>query len=81
MPCSISGQMTQLVENNMLPVGTLVRYKGHDGFVNFVDVETGCMTICINTINDDPRRAVCLVVYKSQFDKVELIIGNHSRQD
>ena len=41
--------MTQLVENNMLPVGTLVRYKGHDGFVNFVDVETGCMTICINT--------------------------------
>lgn len=65
----------------MLPVGTLVRYKGHSGFVNFVDAETGCMTICIHTVDNDPRRQVCLVVYKSQFDEVELVIGNHSRQD
>lgn len=65
----------------MLPVGTEVWYKGYNGVVNFVDPETGCMTICIRTFPEEPVRNVCLVVYKHDFDKVELAIGNHSRQE
>jgi hypothetical protein len=65
----------------MFPVGTEVSYKGHHGYVNFCDPETGCCTICIRVFPDEPVRNVCLVVYKTELEYVIPIIGNHSRSD
>lgn len=64
----------------MYPEGTVVRYKGQLAVVKFVDQQSQQMVICINTFPNEPRRDVCLVLCKDQFDDVELENGNHSRQ-
>ena len=66
----------------MLPVGTEVEYKGQLGFVKFTDAEFKQMVICTHQWPEKDAgivRQVCLVVYESQFDKVKLVNGNHSR--
>jgi hypothetical protein len=65
----------------MFPVGTEVKYRGQYGVVKFVDLETRTMTVCIRNFPDEPVRDVCLVLYRDQFDEVELVVGNHSRQN
>lgn len=64
----------------MFPEGTEVKYRGQYGVVKFADPETKTMTICIRKFPDEPVRDVCLVLCQNQFDELELVIGNHSRQ-
>lgn len=65
----------------MFPEGTQVKYRGQYGIVKFADYQTQTMTICIRKFPDEPVRDVCLVLSKNQFNELELVIGNHSRQD
>ena len=63
----------------MLPVGTEVYYKGHFGVVKFSCEDS--MSICVRVFPDEPSRNVCLVVYKWDFDEVELTTGNQAQRD
>ncbi len=64
---------------NMIPVGTQVRYKEFTGVVKFVDPASGSMTICIKVF-EDHSRDVCLCVSSNDLDQVIPMTGNHNRQ-
>jgi hypothetical protein len=51
--------------------GLEVQYKDHIGKVRFI-CET-YITICINSFPEERRRDVCIVVYRSNFDKIKLL--------
>jgi hypothetical protein len=67
----------QLLQNNMLPEGTEVYYNGMYGVVRFTCEEY--MTVCVSTFPEKVRD-VCILVYKNQLDKLELVRGNHSHE-
>lgn len=51
-------------------LGVRVRYRDIAGFVNFVCDEY--LTICIQQIKPDPLRAVCILVYRDQWNRIQL---------
>jgi hypothetical protein len=63
----------------MYPEGIEVYYRGHKGIIKFSCPDY--VSICIRVFPDEPVRNVCLICHKSNFDEIELVIGNHSRQD
>lgn len=62
----------------MLPEGTEVYYNGMYGVVRFTCEEY--MTVCVRRFPDDPRRDVCMLVYRNQQHLIELVNGNHSHK-
>jgi hypothetical protein len=38
------------------------------------------MTVCIKEYPNERVRDVCLVVYPDQYDKIELVRGNHAHE-
>lgn len=68
----------QLQSTHMLPEGTEVYYRGLYGKVNFTCDEY--MTVCVRHFPDDPRRDVCMLVYRNQQHELELVRGNHSHE-
>jgi hypothetical protein len=62
----------------MLPEGTEVYYNGTYGIVQFTCQQY--MTVCIKVFPNERMRDVCLVIYPSQYDKLELVNGNHSHE-
>lgn len=69
---------TQSHQNNMLPEGTEVYYRGMYGIVRFTCDEY--VTVCVRRFPEDPRRDVCMLVYKNQQNELELVNGNHSHE-
>jgi hypothetical protein len=61
----------------MLPVGTEVYYDGIYGTIEFVC--ESYMTVCIGRFKER-NRAVCILVYPQNEDKIELVNGNHSHE-
>jgi hypothetical protein len=68
----------QLLNMSMLPEGTEVYYDGMYGHVRFACEQY--MTICVKEYPNDRTRDVCLIVYPSQYDQIELVNGNHSHE-
>lgn len=68
----------QSLPNNMLPEGTEVYYRGMYGIVRFTCEQY--MTVCVRHFPEDPRRDVCMLVYKNQLNELELVRGNHSHE-
>lgn len=62
----------------MLPEGTEVYLNGKYGKVRFTCDQY--MTVCIESFPNEPRRDVCILVYKNQLDRIELVRGNHSHE-
>lgn len=62
----------------MLPEGTEVYYDGYYATVSFVCEQY--MTVCLKSFPGEPCRDVCLLVYPSQYDKIQLVKGNHSHE-
>lgn len=55
--------------------GVLVTFRGNTGTIKFVDdTSEGYLTICIKT--EATMGAVCLVVYRYQWDEIELVKSN-----
>jgi hypothetical protein len=61
----------------MLPVGTEVYYDGMYGTIDFVC--ESYMTVCLKTFKEKGR-SVCILVYPSDQQKIELVNGNHSHE-
>lgn len=68
----------QLASTIMLPVGTEIYYNGMYGHIRFVCEQY--MTICIKEFPNERVRDVCLVIFSSQYDKLQLVNGNHSHE-
>jgi hypothetical protein len=62
----------------MLPEGTEVYYRGIYAHVRFTCEQY--MTICIREFPNERVRDVCIIVYPSQYDTLELVNGNHSHE-
>jgi hypothetical protein len=58
----------------MLPEGTEVYYDGMYGHVRFSCEQY--VTVCIREFPERVRD-VCIVVYPSRYDRIELANGNH----
>lgn len=50
--------------------GLLISYKGHVGVIRFICDEY--LTLCINSFPNEKRRDVCILIYKNDFEKIEL---------
>lgn len=66
------------MSSHIYPEGIEVYYRGHRGIIKFSSDEY--VSICIRVFPNDPVRNVCLVCHKSDFNEIELVVGNHSRQ-
>jgi hypothetical protein len=69
---------TQLQSTSMLPEGTEVYYKGMYAHIRFACEQY--MTVCIREFPNERVRDVCLVIYPSQYDILELVNGNHAHE-
>lgn len=56
-------------------LGVLVEYKGSVGEIKFIDEIY--LTICTKNKDDGMIGDLCLVVYKSEWDLIKMIGGNH----
>ena len=65
-------------KKSMLPVGTEVYFKNMYGVVKFTS--NSYMTVCIKTFPHERVRDVCLLVYETDLDQIELVNGNHSHE-
>lgn len=68
----------QSPKKTMLPEGTEVYYRGMYGIVRFTCEQY--VTVCVRRFPDDPRRDVCMLVYRNQQNELELVKGNHSHE-
>ena len=68
----------QSPKKTMLPEGTEVYYRGMYGIVRFTCEQY--VTVCVRHFPDDPRRDVCMLVYRNQQNELELVKGNHSHE-
>lgn len=68
----------QLQSTSMLPEGTEVYYNGMYGHVRFACEQY--MTVCVKEFPTERVRDVCLIVYPAQYDRIELVNGNHSHE-
>lgn len=62
---------------NSFSEGVTVKYKCHVGKVKFICNEY--LTICIHA-NSNPLRDVCIVVYASDWNDVQLLSGNRNSE-
>lgn len=60
---------------NSFAEGLEVTYKNTQGTIRFLC--DSYLTICIHT-SENPMKDVCIVVYKNEWDDIELISGNRS---
>jgi hypothetical protein len=51
--------------------GLVVQYKGHIGTVRFIC--ESYITVCVDRFPEDRRRDVCILVYRNNFDQVQLL--------
>lgn len=65
-------------KKTMLPEGTEVYYRGMYGIVRFTCEQY--VTVCVRHFPEDPRRDVCMLVYRNQQHELELAKGNHSHE-
>ena len=69
--------MSQSPNLNTLPVGTEVCYDNMYGHVRFVCEQY--MTVCIREFPEKVKD-VCILVYPTNFHKIELITGNNQHE-
>lgn len=60
---------------NSFAEGLEVKYKNVTGTIRFLC--DSYLTICIHT-HVNPMKDVCIVVYKNEWDDIELVSGNRS---
>lgn len=51
--------------------GLIVQYKDHIGTVRFIC--DSYITVCVSRFPEDRRRDVCILVYRDNFDQVQLL--------
>lgn len=58
----------------MFPVGTEVYYEDFTGVIRFCCEQY--VTVCVQTFPDRVRD-VCIIVYKENYNQLQLATGNH----